>query len=147
MSKETLSEDQRPYRVEQDPGAIPCECGRNVLWTVVYVPEDVAISTSWEGPEGREMAEDIRDLMNTAHDRARALAIEAAPLLRRLAKQCEGCGGAGENVYGTSPEDERAEECTHCKPIWNLIERIEPPHPARTPAPAQPAQEENDEPF
>jgi len=50
----------------------------------------------------------------------------AAPLLRAHAKSCEACEGSGEKIVGHAPDDYWGEPCQHCKPIWDLIERIEP---------------------
>jgi hypothetical protein len=54
--------------------------------------------------------------------------LEAAiPFLRARAASCEACEGAGERIVGHAPDDYQSEPCKHCKPIWDLIERIEPP--------------------
>jgi hypothetical protein len=74
---------------------------------------------------------------------------EAAPFLRQLASQCEGCEGSGEipRASGPAPEDEYSEPCKHCEPIWKLIERIEPARPAPVPVPAAVQEEDDDIPF
>ena len=54
---------------------------------------------------------------------------ECIPFLRAHAKSCESCGGAGEIVRGPSDEEATSEPCANCKPIWDLIKRIEPPKP------------------
>jgi hypothetical protein len=74
------------------------------------------------------------------------LLAEAAPLLRQLASRCEGCEGAGEIIRGDgNPENDHSEPCKHCKPIWDLIERIEPPQLVPPPTAPAPAQEEDDD--
>ena len=57
---------------------------------------------------------------------ALGLLAQCVPYLRTLTRYCEACQGAGEIIY----EDDSAESCPHCQPIWALIERISPPpHP------------------
>lgn len=73
-------------------------------------------------------------LLTELDDRTQSL-VECAPLLRRLAKECLDCEGSGEIVTGPSDEEATSEPCANCKPIWDLIERIEPP-PALTPVPS-----------
>jgi hypothetical protein len=72
--------------------------------------------------------------------------LEAAiPFLRARAASCEACEGAGEHIVGHAPDDYQSEPCKHCKPIWDLIERIEPKRVAAPVAvPSQAAQEEED---
>jgi hypothetical protein len=63
---------------------------------------------------------------------AKDLIEQAIPHLRSLASQCEACEGAGEIVYG-DPDHESSEPCKHCKPLWDLIERMTPPAPIPQP--------------
>lgn len=58
---------------------------------------------------------------------------QALPYLRRLTRHCEDCEGAGEIIVGHAPDDYWSEPCQHCKPIWDLIERIESPAPQPVP--------------
>jgi hypothetical protein len=69
------------------------------------------------------------DYLLTELDDKSALLIECEPHLRTLASQCESCEGSGEILTGPSDEEATSEPCTHCRPIWDLIERIEPPAP------------------
>jgi hypothetical protein len=49
-------------------------CGAGWYWTVVYNDTDgheVEIGTSWQGDEGKQLAEDVCDLMNMAFDAGR----------------------------------------------------------------------------
>lgn len=82
-------------------------------------------------------------LLTELDDKSHALA-ECAPLLRRLAKECLDCEGSGEIVTGPSDEEATSEPCANCKPIWDLIERIEPP-PAPTPVPSATAGDFDDD--
>jgi hypothetical protein len=71
------------------------------------------------------------DYLLTEFDEKSARLVECSPYLRSLASQCEFCQGSGEVITGEvviGPRDEEAasEPCVHCKPIWDLIERIEP---------------------
>lgn len=75
-------------------------------------------------------------LLSELDDKIRGLA-ECIPFLRAHAKSCEACEGSGEKIVGNAPDDYWSEPCKHCKPIWDLIERMEPPAP-----PPQPAIEE-----
>ena len=59
----------------------------------------------------------------------RVLLDKCYPLLRELASRCGYCEGAGVTVHGTCDEDSWEETCEHCKPIWDLAERIQPPPP------------------
>lgn len=73
MSEPRLpSEEQKtyPFRVELTATGQPeCQCEACQLWTVVYDdPEPTEISSSWGGASGKEMADDICDLMNMAYD-------------------------------------------------------------------------------
>lgn len=56
--------------------------------------------------------------------------------LRTLVRYCEACEGSGEIIQ----DDDTAEDCSHCKPIWVLIQRIDPPKP-----PPMPVIEERDD--
>lgn len=67
------------------------------------------------------------DFLYTEFGEARALLELAIPHLRTLAYQCEACGGSGELVLGSDDESAYGEPCKHCKPLWDLIERMEPP--------------------
>ena len=88
---------------------------------------------------------DIAHLITAAPD-MRAMLDEAAPFLRQLAQHCEACEGAGEIVTGPSDEEATSEPCTHCKPLWDLIERVETPLvPAPAPVQPTPAVEEEDD--
>lgn len=62
--------EQSFYRVEEvirTQGE--CECPACQQWTIVYdLPEPTEIGTSWQGEDGKEMAEDICNLMNMAYD-------------------------------------------------------------------------------
>lgn len=57
------------YRVDVASGTPGCRfCGHGKYWTVIYTDEQgevVEIGTSWAD---EEMAEDVCDLMNMAHD-------------------------------------------------------------------------------
>ena len=71
------------------------------------------------------------DYLLTELDERSAQLAECSPYLRSLANQCEFCQGSRELVIGKvviGPRDEEParEPCMHCKPIWDLIERIEP---------------------
>lgn len=57
---------------------------------------------------------------------ARELLEQAAPHLRTLASNCQACGGSGEIVFGQDDESAQSEPCKHCKPLWDLIERMGP---------------------
>lgn len=71
---------------------------------------------------------------------------QAIPFLRRLTQLCEDCEGAGEIIVGHAPDDYSSEPCKQCKPIWDLIERIQPPRrPTPTPVPTRPVEEEEDD--
>lgn len=59
----------------------------------------------------------------------------AVPFLRARAASCEACEGAGERIVGNAPDDYSSEPCEHCKPIWNLVERIQPPRVVATQPP------------
>ena len=63
------TQDLSFYRVVSEPGET-CPCGHGTQWTIVHLEGDdeVGISTSWQGPEGKELAEDICDLMNMAYE-------------------------------------------------------------------------------
>lgn len=63
----------------------------------------------------------------------------AVPFLRARAASCEACEGAGEHIVGHAPDDYQSEPCRHCKPIWDLIERIEPPRTSAASLEATPA--------
>jgi hypothetical protein len=80
-------------------------------------------------------------LLTELDDKSGCLA-ECIPFLRAYAKSCEACGGSGEKIVGNAPDDYWSEPCEHCKPTWDLIERIQPPCP--TPAPVATEQEEDD---
>lgn len=74
--------------------------------------------------------------------------LEAAlPFLRAHAKSCEACEGSGEKIVGHAPDDYWSEPCVHCKPIWDLVERIQPPRPIPVVAPAAAAVEEDNDLF
>jgi hypothetical protein len=66
-----LSDDDDFYRVEEViRPAGNCECPACVLWTIVYDDgEPTEIGTQWQGEDGKELAEDICELMNMAFDR------------------------------------------------------------------------------
>jgi hypothetical protein len=62
------------YRVEEEVRSpADCACPQCVLWTIVYdeAGEPVEIGRSWQGPLGKEAADDICDLMNMAYDAGR----------------------------------------------------------------------------
>lgn len=119
MSKETLSEDRMiiPWddRVEEI---------RSLLET--WKP------TAQENNEAFNCREDCVYLLGSI-DVALELLANAAPHLRTAASHCEACEGSGEIVTGPSDEETTSEPCIHCKPIWDLIERIEPPAPQPVP--------------
>ncbi len=80
-------------------------------------------------------------------DELREMLDEAVPHLRKLAHACEACEGAGEILTHAT---DQAEACKHCKPIWDLIERIDPPKPSKPVAPppvATDADYDDDLPF
>ena len=68
MAEQVL--DER-YRVEKSGNQPRCQCANCVIWTVVCdslgESELTEIGTSWEGAQGKEAAEDVRDLMNMAY--------------------------------------------------------------------------------
>lgn len=74
-----------------------------------------------EGQKVQQLVMDARDLI---HEQASQLAA-CLPRLEDLRQHCEACQGAGEIIH----EDDSAEECAHCKPIHDLIDRIVPPLP------------------
>lgn len=58
-------EGDLPYFIEVDAnGCSKCGAGRS--WTVCG-PDDVWLSTSYEGPEGEEQAEWLADILNAAY--------------------------------------------------------------------------------
>lgn len=68
-------------------------------------------------------------------DDARQLLSEALPHLRKHARSCEACEGAGENVVGNAPDDYWSEPCAQCADINRLIDRLTPaPAPTSPPA-------------
>jgi hypothetical protein len=77
MNESKTDEDQF-YRVEamirlRDE----CECPACTMWTVVYDDgEPTEIATSWKGDDGKEMAEDVCDLMNMAFARGAESTLE-----------------------------------------------------------------------
>lgn len=54
---------------------------------------------------------------------------ECEPHLRSLARSCEACEGSGEIL----DYEDTSRPCEHCRPIWNLAERINPPPPIPEP--------------
>lgn len=76
------------------------------------------------------------DYLLTELDDKGLLLADCIPHLRSLARQCEACEGSGEKIVGNAPDDYWSEPCEHCKPIWSLVERIEPPRPQPTPVAA-----------
>jgi hypothetical protein len=124
MSKETLSEEKRVTSIR----------------TLLNAPiEQTAPSNHARGWRGD------CDYLLTELDEKSAQLTECSPYLRNLARQCEACEGSNEIVTGPSDEEATGEPCAHCKPIWDLIERIEPkPQPAQVEAVEE---EENDIPF
>ena len=60
------------YRVEEEVRSdADCGCPQCVMWTIVYEDKEgeiVEIGQSWQGPLGKEAADDICDLMNMAYD-------------------------------------------------------------------------------
>lgn len=77
----------------------------------------------------------VMDARDEIHDQASLLA-HCVPHLRTLTRHCEACEGSGEIIE----HDDTAEECPYCKPIWVLIQSIEPPKPV-----AQPIEETEDD--
>ena len=75
MSEKETKELADYYCVKQSANhAYCCDCGAGMHWTVVYKDsdgEEVEIGTAWEGDAGREMADDICDLMNMAFETGR----------------------------------------------------------------------------
>jgi hypothetical protein len=71
--KEAPTTDQQFYRVELSATGQPtCQCDNCQLWTIAYEDsEPTEIGTSWQGADGKEVAQDICDLMNMAYDRGR----------------------------------------------------------------------------
>jgi hypothetical protein len=68
----------------------------------------------------------------------------ALPFLRAHAHVCEVCEGGGEILRA----DDSCETCQACKPIWDLIARIQPPRPQPTSIPiAQSPIDDDDLPF
>jgi len=80
-------------------------------------------------------------LLTELDDKSRSL-VECIPFLRAHAKSCEDCQGSGEIVSGPSDEEATSEPCANCKPIWDLVKRIEPPKPL--PRVAATVEEEDD---
>lgn len=76
-------------------------------------------------------------------DTALELLRSTAPHLRTAASHCEDCEGSGEIVTGPNDEEATSEPCANCKPIWDLIERIEPKR-LRPAAPIEEEEEEDD---
>lgn len=70
---ESRPEEKGFYRVEEQiRSESECKCPGCVLWTIVFDdPEPTEIGTAWQGDEGKEVAEDICDLMNMAFDAGR----------------------------------------------------------------------------
>lgn len=70
------------YRVERRAGDTSgCNhCGHDQQWTIVEGHGDDAIEdgTSWGGPEGKELAEEICERMNDAFEAGRQVGMEAA---------------------------------------------------------------------
>ena len=50
---------------------------------------------------------------------------DCEPHLRSLARSCEACEGSGEIL----DYENRSRPCEHCRPIWDLAERINPRFP------------------
>jgi hypothetical protein len=75
--------------------------------------------------QARGWRRDCDYLLTELDDKSHCLA-ECIPFLRAHAKSCEACGGSGEKIVGHAPDDYWSEPCAHCKPLWDLIERIEP---------------------
>jgi len=98
--------------------------------------------TVQENNEAFNCREDCVYLLGSL-DVALELLANAAPHLRTAASHCEACEGSGEIVLGPDDEHAYSEPCTHCKPIWDLIERVEPRH--SQPAPAAALEEEEDD--
>lgn len=80
----------------------------------------------------KRLVMDTRDLI---HDQASQIAA-CLPHLQVLTQYCEACQGCGEVLH----TDESGEPCGHCKPIWDLIHRINPPKQK-----AQPIEEPEDD--
>jgi len=55
--------------------------------------------------------------------------MECEPHLRTLARLCEACEGSGEIVRVDDYDNEEWRRCEHCRPIWDLAERINPSPP------------------
>lgn len=71
MTGNPTTDDRAPfYRVEKELTPGQCECPCCLYWTIVYDGKDepIGISTSWQGEDGKELAEDICDLMNMAYE-------------------------------------------------------------------------------
>ena len=79
---------------------------------------------------------DCEYLLSKTDDLSADLAA-CVPHLRILARLCEACEGFGEILES----DDTAEECPYCRPLWQLIERIDP----RKPAPVQQIMEMDDD--
>lgn len=73
-----LADDEQFYRVEECiRSAADCQCDACKQWTIVYDDgEPTEIGTSWQGSEGKELAEDICELMNMAFDRGAESTLE-----------------------------------------------------------------------
>jgi len=73
-----LADEEQFYRVEEViRSKAECECPACALWTIVYDDgEPTEIGTSWQGDEGKELAEDICALMNMAFDRGAESTLE-----------------------------------------------------------------------
>lgn len=78
---------------------------------VTRLRADLSLSEAYEAM--REAANRLED-----HDRLRR---KAAAALR--GRMCPDCGGAGEIVHGTSPDDEWSEPCSSCRDVDELIGR------------------------
>lgn len=78
--------------------------------------------------QAQDWRRDCHYLLTELDDKSRSLD-ECIPFLRAHAKSCEACGGSGEKIVGHAPDDYWSEPCELCKPIWDLVERLEPPKP------------------
>lgn len=75
-----MEEEEPFYRVEEViRSAADCPCAACQEWTIVYEDPDLTeIGSSWKGEAGREVAEDICDLMNMAFETGQEHAVPAA---------------------------------------------------------------------
>jgi hypothetical protein len=123
----------------------PTEDGMLIPWDD-RVEEIRTLLQTWkptvqENNEAFNCREDCVYLLGSL-DVALDLLANAAPHLRTAAFHCEDCEGSGEIVRGPDDESAYSEPCANCKPIWDLIKRVEPRR--AQPAPVAALEEDDD---